>query len=99
MTFCYLTIFSVLFFSASWLRQSRTGVYEQTGVSILQNTVETNKVVGFLEYWGRCDGSPDFPQVHIPQNSGASPVETLRGMFSEDQMMRVVQERGGEIRM
>lgn len=71
----------------------------QTGFPILQISAEKTKASGSLEYMGRCDGSPDFPNVHAPRNGGGPPLEIFRDVFSKDPMMRVKQDTSGKIRM
>jgi hypothetical protein len=59
-------------------------------------------ISGSLEYWGRCDnasGVPDYPRLKASWNNKATPVETLREMFSEDPEMQVTQDADGTIRM
>jgi hypothetical protein len=94
-----LTVAYLVVLVASCLGQNRPDVDIRTGLPILQIFEQRTKTSGSLEYLARCDGSADFPRIHAPLKGGSSPVEVLREMFSEDPMMRVTQERTGNIRM
>ena len=70
------------------------------GIPLLMATLSRAHISASLEYSGvACETILDFPKLHLPMKSAASPVQILRDLFSDDPKMQITQERGGIIRM
>lgn len=78
--------------------QVRGGADPKEALPLVRKVLSSARLSGSLEYWGRCNFSPDFPKLRIVDTMGA-PLETLRSMFAGDPFMSISQDVDGKIRM
>jgi hypothetical protein len=96
------TLASVLLLLTSCMGQGNGNINPKLASMYVGTVLYQAESSGSLIYSGYCydsGQSSDFPQLHLPQNRGASPLQMLREMFANDSRMQVTQEPGGAIRM
>lgn len=100
MSFKLLTTILVFVLLTTCESQDRPATAVRDPITLLMATLSKAHLSASLEYSGvACETMRDFPDLHLPIKSAASPLEILRGLFSDDPKMQITQERDGTVRM
>lgn len=94
-----VVFFSLLFLCGLCLAQERGGVDPRIAAPIVGRALSLDGLNGSLEYWGRCNYSPDFPTVHAPKKALGSALRSVRAVFADDPQMQITKDESGIVRM
>lgn len=94
-----VVFFSLLFLCGLCLAQERGGVDPRIAAPIVGRALSLDGLNGSLEYWGRCNYSPDFPTVHAPKKALGPALRSLRAVFADDPQMQITKDESGIVRM
>lgn len=96
---CRLLVALLSMIAIADAQEIRGGVDPRVALPLIIRVLSSGHLSGSLEYWGRCDHNPDFPNVHSPRKTAAPILETLQDMFSDDHKMEVTLDSSDYVRM